>query len=266
MESGSRIQSVARALAILNVLAEARTELALHEIAERMGLAKSTVHGLISTLKDFGYIEQCAFTYKYKLGLRLFEVGSIVALGWDVRTVAAPYIQKLLEEMRETVHLVILDKHEVLYIDKRETTESLRIASQVGMRLPAHCTGVGKTIMAYLDHEESQEIITKKGLPRFTRNTITDPLTLEAELGRIREQGYAIDNQEIMDSLKCVAAPIRNQSGKVISAISISGPISRMQGERFQKAIDLVVRTGNTISEKLGYRDEDRGRLNRFQH
>ena len=266
MESGSRIQSVARALAILNVLAEARTELALHEIAERMGLAKSTVHGLISTLKDFGYIEQCAFTYKYKLGLRLFEVGSIVALGWDVRTVAAPYIQKLLEEMRETVHLVILDKHEVLYIDKRETMESLRIASQVGMRLPAHCTGVGKTIMAYLDHKESQEIIRKKGLPRFTCNTITDPLTLEAELGRIREQGYAVDNQEIMDSLKCVAAPIRNQSGKVISAISISGPISRMQGERFQKAIDLVVRTGNTISEKLGYRDEDRGRLNRFQH
>ncbi|MGC8658139.1 MAG: IclR family transcriptional regulator [Desulfomonilaceae bacterium] len=266
MESGSRIQSVARALAILDVLAEARTELALHEIADRMGLAKSTVHGLISTLKDFGYIEQCSFTLKYKLGLRLFEVGSIVALGWDVRTVAAPYIQKLLEEMRETVHLVILDRYEVLYIDKRETSESLRIASQVGMRLPAHCTGVGKTIMAFLDRKELQEIVAKKGLPRFTRNTITDPFALEDELHKVREQGYAIDNQEIMDSLKCVAAPIRNQSGKVISAISISGPISRMQGERLDKAIDLVVRTADTISEKLGYRDDGRARLQRLQN
>ncbi len=262
MESGSRIQSVARALAILDGLAEARRELALHEIAERLGLAKSTTHGLISTLKDFGYIEQCAFTSKYKLGLRLFEVGSIVALGWDVRTVAAPYIQKLLEEMRETVHLVILDKHKVLYIDKRETSESLRIASQVGMRLPAHCTGVGKVIMAYLEPEETREIIARKGLPQYTRNTITDAVVLEAELSKVRKQGYAVDNQEIMDSLRCVAAPIRNQTGKIVSATSISGPISRMQGAHFEKAIDLVVRTANTISEKLGYRTETRERLN----
>ena len=189
-------------------------------------------------------------------------MGSIVALGWDVRTVAAPYIQKLLEEMRETVHLVILDKHEVLYIDKRETSESLRIASQVGMRLPAHCTGVGKVIMAYLEPQETREIVTTKGLPRYTRNTLTDPASLEAELSKVREHGYAVDNQEIMDSLRCVAAPIRNQSGKVISAVSISGPISRMQGEHFEKAIDLVVRTANTISEKLGYRSENRDRLN----
>ena len=254
LQTDSRIQSVARALAILDTLAEARRELALHEIADRLGLPKSTAHGLISTLKDFGYIEQSAFTAKYKLGLRLFEVGSIVALGWDVRTVAAPYIQRLLEEMRETVHLVVLDKYEVLYIDKRETSESLRIASQVGMRLPAHCTGVGKVLMAYLTEEERREIIKAKGLPRYTRNTLTDPLALEGELCRIREQGYSIDNEEIMDSLKCVAAPIWDQSGNVISAISLSGPISRMQGDRFQKAIRLVTKTAEDISSNLGYR------------
>jgi len=263
MESGSRIQSVARALAILDTLAEARRELALHEIADRLGLAKSTTHGLISTLKDFAYVEQSAFTAKYKLGLRLFEVGSIVALGWDVRTGAAPYIQRLLEEMRETVHLVVLDKYEVLYIDKRETSESLRIASQVGMRLPAHCTGVGKVLMAYLTAEERREIITAKGLPRYTRNTLTDAAALEAELSRIREQGYSIDNEEIMDSLKCVAAPIRDQGGKVISAISLSGPISRMQGQRFKAAVKLVTKTAAEISASLGYRAQNEVGQNR---
>jgi IclR family transcriptional regulator, KDG regulon repressor len=256
METNSRIQSVARALAILDTLAEARGELALHEIAERLALAKSTAHGLISTLRDFGYVEQNVFTAKYKLGLRLFEVGSVVALGWDVRSVAAPYIQRLVEEMRETVHLVILDKYEVLYIDKRETSESLRIASQVGMRLPAHCTGVGKVLMAHLTPEERREIIAVKGLPRYTRNTLTDADALEAELCRVREQGYSIDNQEIMDSLRCVAAPIRDQSGNVISAISLSGPVSRMQGQRFQTAVKLVTKTAAEISASLGYRAE----------
>lgn len=257
METGTRIQSVARALAILDALADARGELALHEIAERLGLPKSTAHGLISTLRDYGYIEQCSFTAKYKLGLRLFEVGSVVALGWDVRTVAAPFIEKLLVEMRETVHLVILDKYEVLYIDKRESSESLRIASQVGMRLPAHCTGVGKVLMAYLGPEMRQEIIAAKGLPRYTQNTLTDAASLEAELTRIREQGYAVDNQEIMDSLKCVAAPIRDQTGQVVSAISLSGPISRMQGERFENAIRLVTKTAEEISANLGYRSQN---------
>ena len=151
MESGSRIQSVARALAILDTLAEARRELALHEIADRLGLPKSTTHGLISTLKDFAYVEQSAFTAKYKLGLRLFEIGSIVALGWDVRTVAAPTSRDSSRKCGNII--VVLDKYGV-YIDKRETSESLRIASQVGMRLPAHCTGVGKVLMAYLTAEE----------------------------------------------------------------------------------------------------------------
>lgn len=255
MEREARIQSVARALTIIDVMAEAGGELALNEIAGRLGLAKTTVHGLISTLKTFGYVEQSAFSGKYKLGVRLFEVGNIVSNGWEVRVVAVPYIQKLVEEMGETVHLVILDRYEVLYIDKRESSGSLHIASQVGMRLPAHCTGVGKVLMAYLSPQERHQIIKTRGLPRFTRNTLTDPVALEAELEKIKKQGYAVDNEEIMDSLRCVAAPIRDQSGKVISALSISGPVSRMQGERFEKALRLCVATAAEISANLGYRE-----------
>ena len=156
--------------------------------------------------------------------------------------------------MGETVHLVVLDKLEVLYIDKRESGQSLRIASQVGMRLPAHCTGVGKMLMAHLSPEQRAELINRKGLPRFTRNTLTDVEALEDELNRIRMQGFAIDNEEIMDSLRCVAAPIRDQTGKVISAISLSGPVSRLKGERFEKAIRRVTETAEEISAGLGYR------------
>jgi DNA-binding IclR family transcriptional regulator len=254
VESDSKIQSVARALFILDTLAETRGELALNEIATRLALAKSTVHGLISTLRDFGYIEQSAFTGKYKLGIRLFEVGQIVAQGWEVRAVAAPYINKLLEELGETVHLVVLDRLEVLYIDKRESYRSLRIVSQVGMRLPAHCTGVGKVLLAHLEPEQRAEVINVKGLARFTRNTLTDIKVLENELTRIRAQGYAIDNEEIMDSLRCIAAPIRDQTGKVISAISLSGPVSRLQGEWLENAILRVTETAEEISSGLGYR------------
>lgn len=257
MESDSKIQSVARALFILETLAEVSGELALNEISTRLGLPKSTVHGLISTLRDFGYIEQSTFNGKYKLGIRLFEVGQIVAQGWEVRTVAAPYISKLLEDLCETVHLVVLDKLEVLYIDKRESWQSLRIVSQVGMRLPAHCTGVGKLLLAYLPPEERAEIIDAKGLPRFTKNTLTTVEALDEELARIKAQGYAIDNEEIMDSLRCVAAPIRDQAGRVMAAVSLSGPVSNLKGEWLAKAIQRVTETADQISAGLGYRLKD---------
>jgi DNA-binding IclR family transcriptional regulator len=255
MKRDSKIQSVARALSILDILAEAHRELALHEIATRIGLPKTTTHGLVSTLKDFGYVEQVVFTGKYKLGLRLFEVGNVVAQGWEVRTVAAPYIPRLVEEMGETVHLAVLDKQEVLYIDKRDRSRSLHIASQIGVRLPAHCTGVGKALMAYLSPEERREIIRVKGLQRYTQNTLTDPADLEAELQKVRTQGYAVDNEEIMDGLRCVAAPIKDQSGKVVAAISLSGPVFRMRDERFDTAVQFCVKTAMEISEALGFRE-----------
>lgn len=254
MEKEHRIKSVAKALKIIDILAKDAGEMALGEIAEKMKMPKSTTHGLISTLCDFGYVDQSPFTGKYKLGFKLFELGNIVASRLEVKNVAAPYIQKLVEEMEETVHLTILDKGEVLYIDKRESQQSIRIASRIGARLPAHCTGVGKVLLAFLPAEERKKIIAEKGLKRFTKNTITDPEALEAELAKVREQGYAFDNEEFMDGLKCVAAPIRDHTGKVCAAISISGPTSRLRGEKLNKAVEMVVSVAAGISAELGYR------------
>jgi len=252
----SQIRSVAKALMILKLLASSKREMSLAEIASKMSMAKSTVHGLLSTMRDFGFIEQSTFNGNYRLGIALFEIGSKVANNWDVRKVAAPYIQKLVDEIGETVHLVVLDKGEVLYIDKHESTKSLRIVSEIGSRLPAHCTGVGKALLAYLPAREMKQIIAAKGLPRYTKNTITDPLQLEIELERIRQLGYAEDNEEIMESLCCVAAPIWDHHCKVCAAISISGPNARMQGDRLELIRKHVVQTAMEISTNLGYRYE----------
>ncbi|MDI6879171.1 MAG: IclR family transcriptional regulator [Desulfitobacteriaceae bacterium] len=250
----SPIKSVSKALKIIDLLADNKRDMTLGEIAKEMKIAKSTAYGLLATLRDFNYIEQSPFDGKYRLGIRLFEVGNIVANTWDVRQVAAPYIQSLVDDLEETVHLVILDKGEVLYIDKRESKQSFRIVSQVGNRLPAHCTGVGKALLANLPASELKRIIATKGLNRYTENTITDMKTLEEELKKIRLQGYSIDNEEIMDGLRCVAVPIRDYSGRVCSAISISGPTARMVGERFNTVIEHIIKTGLDISGSLGFR------------
>lgn len=257
--AGTQVKSVAKALMILNVLAEHQREMSLGDIAKKMQLAKSTAYGLLATLRDFGYIEQSPLDGKYRLGIRLFEVGNIVANSWDVRQVAAPFIQNLVEGLGETVHLVVLDKGEVLYIDKRESTKlSLRIVSQVGTRLPTHCTGVGKVFLANLPINEVKRIIATKGLARYTKNTITDFSRLEEEMNLIRQQGYAMDNEEIMESLRCVAVPLRDHTGKVCAAISVSGPSSRFDGEQLESIVNLMVPIGQGISTSLGYRSSER--------
>ncbi|MGF7396456.1 IclR family transcriptional regulator [Thermoanaerobacterium thermosaccharolyticum] len=252
----NQIKSVAKALAIIDYLASKNSDVPLSQISRDLNIAKSTAHGLITTLKDFGYIEQSQFTGNYKLGIHLFELGSKVANTLDVFNIASPYIRQLVESIGETVHLAILDKGEVLYIDKRESSRSIRISSQIGIHLPAHCTGVGKVLLAYLPIEEIREIIRNHGLTKYTKNTITDFDSLKEELEKIRECGYAVDNEEFMDGLKCIAAPIFNSKGNVEASLSISGPVSRMNGCEYDKAIKSILEVTMTISRLLGYRKE----------
>ncbi len=252
---GSRIRSVAKALSIMDLLAQNGRAMSLAEICRETGLAKSTAHGLLATLMDYRYVEQDCFEGKYRLGLHLFEIGSVVANSWDVRKVAAPYIEKLVDELEETAHLAVLEHGQVLYIDKRESRRSIRIVSQIGARLPAHCSGVGKVLLAHIPASEVRLVVASHGLPRFTRNTITDVHRLEEELERIRSQGFAVDNEEIMDGLRCVAAPIRDHTGRVCAAISVSSPVARLVGDWFLRVVDMVTATAREISAGLGYRE-----------
>lgn len=247
------IQSVDRAMKILDVFSLKEKELGVTEIANRLGLHKSTVFGLLGTLEHWGCVEQNQHTGKYHLGLKLFELGNRVKEGLDLRALALPFLQELVERYRETVHLVVHDRGEVVYIEKVEGPSAIRMYSQVGHRAPMHCTGVGKAILAFRPKQEVDALIQTKGLRPFAPNTITDPQRLHAELNMIRQKGYSFDNEEIEIGLRCVAAPVIDYQNKVVAAISIAGPSTRMTDEQMQNLIIPIKETALKISQRLGY-------------
>lgn len=202
------IRSVERALAILRAFASGAPELSVSELGRAVGLHKSTVHRLLGTLERAGFVMQDAASRRYRLGLPLFELGSLVVNTMEVRRTARPYLEEIHRACGETVHLGILDEGEVVYIDKIESTRRVRMYSQIGRRAPAHCTGLGKVLMAYLPDAALSEIIERRGLRRFTSKTITSPKELRDHCALIRQQGYALDTGEHEDLIQCAAAPI----------------------------------------------------------
>lgn len=247
------IQSVDRALQILDVFSIKEKELGVTEIAHRLDLHKSTAFGLLTTLEHWGCIEQNRQTGKYRLGLKLLELGDRVKEGLDLRVLGLPFLQELVECYRETVHLVVHDRGEVVYIEKVEGPTAIRMYSQVGKRAPMHSTGVGKVILAYRPPEEVDALIAEKGLDAYTPNTITDEERLREELIKIRENGYCFDNEEIEVGLRCVAAPIMDSQQEVVAAISLSGPSTRMTDAQMEELISPVKETALKISRSLGF-------------
>ena len=249
-----KIQSVSRALAILEFLAAYRNGEKLTVISHELGLHKSTTHSLISTLESAGYVQQDQTTAKYSLGLKLFELGQVVHDNMDLRNIAMPFLEELAKEFSETVHLAVLSKGEVVYIDKVDTSRSIRIGSQIGGRNAAYCTGVGKVLLAGLSDNELTDILRFMKLEKFTANTIVDKEILRKLLVQVRNNGFAVDQGEIEDGLSCTAAPIKNHRGKVIAGISVSGPTSRMQTENSNELTKEVMETALQISRRLGYK------------
>lgn len=246
------IQSVSRASAIIEALSNNNT-LGITELGKLLGLHKSTVFGLVSTLEHEGYVCQNPQTGKYALTLKMFEIGGRVFGKLDLRKIARPHIEQIVLRHRETAHLVVPDGLEIVYIDKVECTQSMRICSNVGKRMPFHCTGVGKVLLAFMHEEQAEGILRKKGLEAFTANTITDYNLLMKELEKIKVQGYAIDNEEAEIGLRCVAAPIRDIYGKVIAATSVSGPKVRMDDEKLKAIVKDLLIMNQEISANLGY-------------
>lgn len=250
---GVMIQSLARAFEILQYF-QTETELGISEIAELMGLSKSTVHGLVNTLTAYNYLEQSAQTNKYRLGLKLFELGNIVQSRMDVRQEARPWCQILAEKYRTTVHLATHAEGELIYIDKVDTNHSsVVVYSQVGKRAPMHCTGVGKALLAYMPQEYLDRYIFSRPLEKVTKNTIDDKEGLIAELALVKERGYAIDNEEIEPGLHCIAAPIFDTRDSPTIALSVSFPYGRLWDVDWDEAVGNVCYYARQISERLGY-------------
>jgi DNA-binding IclR family transcriptional regulator len=246
-----RIKVLEKALAVLELFDEQGTELTVTEIGERLGIHKTTAFRIVTVLDEANYLEKAHGSMKYRLGFKLLHLGSLVEGGAELKKRARPILEKLKQECDETVHLVILNKGEALYLDKIEGLKTVRVVSRVGMTLPAHCSGVGKVLLAHLPEDRVESIIRAKGLKRFTPNTITERDALRTELRRIRERGYALDNEEIEIGLKCVAAPISDGAGTVIGALSISGPAFRFEGREAQRLTAQALRAAARVSEAM---------------
>lgn len=247
------VKSVSRALDIIAFVGEKKGGLGVTEIANRMDINKSSVYRILSTLVQYGYIEQEEETSRYKLGYKFLEVSSRLLESIDIRKEAFPYLQQLENETNEVIHLVVYDQGEVVYIEKLDGGETLRMHSKVGKRAPMHCTSVGKAILAHLPDEVVLDVLSRKGMPAHTSYTITNQEQFLKELQFVRERGYALDNEENEYGITCMAVPLFDHTGKVISAMSISGPSMRMTEERLQLLSTCLICIGKKLSARLGY-------------
>jgi IclR family KDG regulon transcriptional repressor len=248
------IQSVTRTLDVLELFNPSDPELSLKEVSATLNLAKSTVHGLMSTLVSRGYLQQNPANQKYRLGLKNMELGRNVELSLDFRRIAFPLLEKLAGLVKETIHLVLWNGNDAVYIEKINGSGALIMSSQVGKKARLHCTGVGKAVLAYLDENTQNRMLAEAEFAPHTPHTITDAEALKTQLHLIRERGYSEDNEEIEVGLMCIASPIFNYTSKVVGSISCSGPKQRMEEKsNMQNLPDLVKRTAQEISKELGY-------------
>lgn len=247
------IQSVARAMAIMEHLAYAGNDTGITAIAGAVSLHKSTCFGLLHTLQQLGYVEQDKETGRYSLGVKVFELGQRYMANLDLRRMALPYLSALSEESLETVHLVIREGLHAVYIDKIEGPHAMTISSHVGQRAKLHCTGVGKALLAHMSEVEINAALPDTLTP-LTAHTITDKIKLKEHLQEIRQKGLSLDNEEIEIGLVCIAAPIFNSKREAVAAISISAPKTRLTEVRVTSLSKSLKEAAKAISLKLGYR------------
>lgn len=246
------IQSVDRALDLLDALAAAGGELALKDLSRQVGLSKSTCHGLLITMERRDIVGQTP-SGNYTLGLRLTELGNLAVNRLDLRREARAILRHLSAEFKETVHLVTSQGLDVVYIDKVESEHSIRTVTQIGTRLPAACTGVGKAILANLPPERFEKVMNAIALTPRTHTTITDRQKFREHMLEVRQRGWAIDDEEFDIGLRCVAAPIFNHTRTCLGALSISGPAVRMGPSQIALMIPAVVQAAAEISRRMGY-------------
>jgi DNA-binding IclR family transcriptional regulator len=220
-------------------------------LSEQLDLHKSTVSRLLTTLQQEGFVEQNPETGKYRLGLELVTLAGIVLDSIDLRQVALPYVSALAQETQETVNIVVLSGNECMNIGGAASPKPIQYIGRIGRRTPAHCTSAGKVLLAYLAAEERQQILPEE-LPRFTDKTIVDRQALETALAQIREQGYAITHEEHQEGLSAAAAPIYDHTGRVIAALTVSGPTYRIGPGEIEALVPSLQETAQNISTQLG--------------
>lgn len=247
-----RIQAIERAVALLNAFSVNEPELGVTELASRVGLHKSTVHRFLVNLEAGGLVERNPRTGRYRLGMRIFELAGLVMQRMNLWEEALPFLEQLVTDTGETGHLAVLDNGEAIYIERVEARRALRIPAAVGKGYPAHATNLGKVLLADLSPEEVERIVSERGLARYTGRTITTREDLASELRRIRERGYAVDDEEYDEGLRCIGAPVFDHTGRAVAALGIGGPANRITPERVEEFAGRVMRTAADLSRRLG--------------
>lgn len=246
------LQTVRKAAEVLNLFSVDHPEWGISELAKTLSFPKSSTSALVSTLAEDGFLRRTS-TGRYKLGWQVMALSQILLSTTDFRTEARPVMESLITRFGETVHLATFENGQVIYVDKLQGTRAVQVSvTGVGHRRPAHCSGVGKVMLAHRPWEEVLQILTNKGMPKFTPNTITTPEALKQELEQVRAQGYAYDLEEAVEELCCVASPIRDHTGEVVAAMSLAVPTYRFQQGKDQYRL-AVVSTTRQISENLGH-------------
>jgi IclR family transcriptional regulator, KDG regulon repressor len=241
-----------RTIRILETFGVQDGALTLTDIAERMALPKSSVHRLLATLIQHQFVERDASTRRYRLGIRLFEIGSRALYQRGVRGAVYPLLEELAGNTGETCHLAVLSGTEVVYVQKIDGQSNFSMSSRVGGRAPCHCTSIGKVLIAW-GRPEVCDTVIEAGLRQFTQNTITTAEQLRGELELVHRQGYAYDLEEYEDGLRCIAAPVWDHSQRVIAAIGIAGPTRHLSNDRLPSLVESVLRAAAELSRNLGH-------------
>ncbi len=243
----AEIQSLARGLKILEILCESSSGVSVTELAERLGLDKGSASRLVGTLANYSYAEKDPISRRYSLGPQVVTLSRSLLAKLPLREVAKPYLRELMEKSGECAHVAIPSQGKVLYIDQVESAASLRVNAEVGSLSPLHCTALGKAILAF------SRIPIPQKLERFTENTLTDTDTLRKNLEWVREQGYALDDEEFDLGVRCIAAPVFDYREKVIGSIGISGPVTRMTPRAMTRFAGLVIEVSQALSDKMRF-------------
>jgi IclR family acetate operon transcriptional repressor len=247
-----KVQSVDRTLDVLEALATRRGATGISELSHLVGLHVSTVHRLLATLVDRGYVRQDPESSRYHLGSRIFTLASAADLHLDLRLVARPYLERMMRTSGETANLVTASDDEVVYLDQVASMHLVKMFTAPGMRAPLYCTGSGKAMLAFRGREFAERALAQP-LKRRTTHTIVTRIALEAELAAIRARGYSVDNEEMEEGVRCLAVPVFDRRGECVGALSVSGPTTRMTVERVEKLAATARQIAGELSRQLGF-------------
>ena len=252
---GDQVQSLVRALALLNRIAEAPDAGAsLTELAQQAGLPASTAHRLLTTLEQERYVRFDRDGRLWSIGVQAFVTGCTFTKTRSLVGIARPHMRRLMEDSGETVNLAVEDDGMAVYLAQVECRQMMRAFARPGSRAPLHCSAVGKAMLSVVSDKALSRILHQHGMPRLTAKTITSPAALRADLARARAAGHAIDDEEHAIGLRCIAAPVFDETGYVVAAISASGPMARIVDDRVGPLASFVTEAARDISADLGAR------------